>query len=838
MNLFTLSNRSSARIFAALALFSLLASLIPMQVFAQEFVAPDVVKKVDICKANQGSDFTPGYQNVAINSISNGLANSGQNFDIVPPIVEFPEGINWETLYGGFTGEEIWNNRCVPPTGSLTVVKEVVNDNGGTKSSADFPLFITLGAGSPVSVTSGAATTNLAPGTYTVSETHDPNYTASFGASCPNGQITIAAGQNKTCTITNNDNQSVPTTGTIIVDKVTLPAEAAQSFEFTTTGTGFTGFSLTDAAAPNTQASLNPGTYSVVETAVDGWTQLSALCSDGSPVNAISLQAGETVTCTFTNVKDIVGPVLCTDIAATNFGQEERCIYNYVSECINPDANLLVNGSFEDPAITDSWAKSPVTGWAVALVSSGTSTLGEIWRGLVTPSDLAQNLELAVDLPTKITQSTTTISGATYELRFDFAARLKDAADNRVFATADTNTIVDASTANTNWTTYGGTFVADASTDITLADMGTPDSYGTLVDNAVLCLVEMPVVDFCPNIEGNQAVDSYAKDVNGQCYTPIESCSVSVVSDTSNTVNDSAALLVTPNGGWASSTLVSPLAKWIWGASPDLPISPVTDETQTFKKTFVWSGTPATATLEISSDNGYLVKLNGVVVGSDADEFNYQSIDTIIDISDELIQGVNTLEISVTNKANGETTWASNPGGLVYDLTITKTEGACTPGGGGGNTLSCEISADDITISRGGDVTLNWSAVGASSATITGIDGDISLPGSRRIENLRDDTTYTMTVIGEDEKQATCSVTIDTRSGGGGGGTRTGNRNPAGTVLGESTSVAPTPLVLGEQVSVVPTGAPDAGAGGSTSKTVSFFTVTSLAIVRRSQKNG
>ena len=31
--------------------------------------------------------------------------------------------------------------------------------------------------------------------------------------------------------------------------------------------------------------------------------QTSATCSDGSPVTAISLQPGETVTCTFTNTK-------------------------------------------------------------------------------------------------------------------------------------------------------------------------------------------------------------------------------------------------------------------------------------------------------------------------------------------------------------------------------------------------------------------------------------------------------------------------------------------------------------------------------------------------------
>ncbi len=46
-----------------------------------------------------------------------------------------------------------------------------------------------------------------------------------------------------------------------------------------------------------------PGSYSVAElTPPDGWVLAGASCSDGSPITAISLQAGETVTCTFTNV--------------------------------------------------------------------------------------------------------------------------------------------------------------------------------------------------------------------------------------------------------------------------------------------------------------------------------------------------------------------------------------------------------------------------------------------------------------------------------------------------------------------------------------------------------
>jgi hypothetical protein len=86
------------------------------------------------------------------------------------------------------------------------VNKVVVNDNGGTKVIADFPLFVD--STSPLSTTgvlSGVVNT-FAPNTYTVSETNQPGYAASWSGDCnASGILTLAAGQNKVCTITNND---------------------------------------------------------------------------------------------------------------------------------------------------------------------------------------------------------------------------------------------------------------------------------------------------------------------------------------------------------------------------------------------------------------------------------------------------------------------------------------------------------------------------------------------------------------------------------------------------------------------------------------------------------
>lgn len=90
----------------------------------------------------------------------------------------------------------------VPRTGTINVVKVVINDNGGTKTIADFPLFV-----GGTSVVSGITNSFRTPGgIYTVTETADPNYVRSFSGDCDaNGDINLSGGDNKVCIVTNND---------------------------------------------------------------------------------------------------------------------------------------------------------------------------------------------------------------------------------------------------------------------------------------------------------------------------------------------------------------------------------------------------------------------------------------------------------------------------------------------------------------------------------------------------------------------------------------------------------------------------------------------------------
>lgn len=99
---------------------------------------------------------------------------------------------------------------AVPAT--LYVIKQVVNDNGGTAAASAFTLHV---KNEGVDVTGSPATGIAVPGTaytlasgdYRVSEIAYPGYTATFSGDCDaNGRVTLTSGDEQTCIVTNNDN--------------------------------------------------------------------------------------------------------------------------------------------------------------------------------------------------------------------------------------------------------------------------------------------------------------------------------------------------------------------------------------------------------------------------------------------------------------------------------------------------------------------------------------------------------------------------------------------------------------------------------------------------------
>lgn len=224
------------------------------------------------------------------------------------------------------------------PLPTLTVTKTV--DGAGVPS--DFTIHVKDGSsvdvsGSPFSGSNAGTELTLQPGTYNVSETEtlDADYTPTFGGSCPGGVVTLAYGENKTCTILNTEIIPEPETGTITVTKVVTNNQggslAASSF---TVKVSDESTVLSSGNGSTVANDLVAGTYYISEDAVAGYTQELIDCNAGEtdvPVGeggAITLGEGQSVSCTIFNGDDPVLPViqvtkiLCQDEAdLPNWGQ-------------------------------------------------------------------------------------------------------------------------------------------------------------------------------------------------------------------------------------------------------------------------------------------------------------------------------------------------------------------------------------------------------------------------------------------------------------------------------------------------------------------------------------
>ncbi|MDQ3944205.1 MAG: hypothetical protein M3357_03450 [Actinomycetota bacterium] len=251
---------------------------------------------------------------------------------------------------------------------TLTVTKVVRNNDGGAAVVGDFDLFV-----GSAQVTSGAANT-LAAGTYTVSEDNLPGYVGTIGGDCaPDGTITLGLGETAACTITNDD---VPDNrGHIVVQKVTLPIASTQGFPFTADYDN-DGFSLGNGQS-NSSGLLVPGTYSVAETVTAGWTLTGVICSDGSDPDSIDLDAGETVTCVFTNTQTTVAGENVTPTGNNNPGPETDSTTQTQGGDPTPPLQSVPVQVLSLPAIIPATASDPALSPAAELPRTGAAGLRE-----------------------------------------------------------------------------------------------------------------------------------------------------------------------------------------------------------------------------------------------------------------------------------------------------------------------------------------------------------------------------------------------------------------------------------------------------------------------------
>jgi len=250
-------------------------------------------------------------------SETGGPSGSGYHFDGYS--VSCAEG--QVTLAPGETKTCTLTNNDVGPT--LTVIKHVINDDGGSAAASAWSLHVKSGgsevATSPQAGTESGTVYHLNAGTYAVSETGGPSgynfdgYTLDCNS---DGQVTLAPGDNKTCKLTNND-----VGATITVTKRILPSSDTGTFDFTIDpgegqkvldngtdgyGNGDSTGAVDVSAGDHTVSESGNGTTSLADYA-STWSCSSnkerSQSGTGTSISLGNLTLTENVTCTFTNTR-------------------------------------------------------------------------------------------------------------------------------------------------------------------------------------------------------------------------------------------------------------------------------------------------------------------------------------------------------------------------------------------------------------------------------------------------------------------------------------------------------------------------------------------------------
>ena len=346
-------------------------------------------------------------------------------------------------------------------TGNIIIVKDAVPND-----AQDFVFTNNFANGNPASFSLdddadgtllSSRNSVVTAGTYAVSEDAVSGWTQT-SATCsdgsPIGAVVLSAGETVTCTFTNTKQAH------LIVDKVTNPIGDPQSFNFTTNAGS--NFSLTDTAAPNDSGAVAPGTYSVAETVPSGWDLSSATCSDGSPIGAVVLSAGETVTCTFTNtkrgeivlVKNTVGGDGSFDFTHTIAGLDTNLVTAAGTDSDTSDK--LVPGDYSiSETVPAGWDLTSATCDNNSTTANITVTAGQTTTCTFTNTKKGQLTVQKTTLPAGDTTSFSILASGSGTITSDGAGSITDASDKVYEVTPGTYSV--AETVPSDWTKTGDT---------------------------------------------------------------------------------------------------------------------------------------------------------------------------------------------------------------------------------------------------------------------------------------------------------------------------------------------------------------------------------------------
>jgi hypothetical protein len=300
-----------------------------------------------------------------------------------------------------------------PGAGTLTVVKVLPNNSGGTKAYGDFGFTVgsgsaTTGVASSAFDGDGSISVSVTEGTYSVVEVptsttgYTTTYANSVNANTDCASLTVTAGGTTTCTITNDDNP-----GSLqIVKKVTNDNGGMKTVTDFSLGTNagtltFDAGSTVGATTTYTATAISvaAGPYTLTEVNVAGYTEGSWSCTGGtaSPTTfnagSVSVANGATVVCTITNNDDAGSLQIVKRVTNDNGGNKTVADFN-----LDTDATasaLAFDAGVADGANTIKYTATavPVNAGPYTLTESDVTGYGEGTWGCTgaTPSSTTYN---------------------------------------------------------------------------------------------------------------------------------------------------------------------------------------------------------------------------------------------------------------------------------------------------------------------------------------------------------------------------------------------------------------------------------------------------------------
>jgi len=265
---------------------------------------------------------------------------------------------------------------------TLTLVKTVSNTHGGTATASSFTPSI-----DGTAATWGTAV-GVSAGLHTASETSLAGYTAgSWGGACAaDGTVTLTAGQNATCTITNSDQAAT----------LTLVKTVSNTHGGTATASSFTPSVDGTATTWGTAMSLSAGSHTATETALAGYTAGSwggACAANGT----VTLTVGQNATCTITNSDQAATLTLVKTVSNTHGGTATAANFTpSVDGTATSWGTAVTLGAGVHTATETSLTGYTASSWGGACAANGavTLTVGQNATCTITNSDQPTTLTL------------------------------------------------------------------------------------------------------------------------------------------------------------------------------------------------------------------------------------------------------------------------------------------------------------------------------------------------------------------------------------------------------------------------------------------------------------